>query len=67
MVVEIQQSSVLADSGVENQEVQQQDIDGGYGWVNVVCMLLLTAHTWGVNGVSIFSLFLFDGANVLPH
>jgi hypothetical protein len=52
MVDEVQQSPVLNISAVEKQEVQQEDIDGGYGWVNVVCMLLLTAHTWGVNGVS---------------
>ncbi len=26
--------------------------DGGYGWVCVVCQLLITASTWGVNGVS---------------
>lgn len=27
--------------------------DGGYGWVCVVCMLIITANTWGVNGVCI--------------
>jgi len=27
--------------------------DGGYGWVCVICMLLITANTWGVNGVCI--------------
>lgn len=27
--------------------------DGGYGWVCVVCMLLFTANTWGINGVGI--------------
>ncbi len=26
--------------------------DGGYGWVCVICQLLITASTWGVNGVS---------------
>lgn len=25
--------------------------DGGYGWVCVICQLLITACTWGVNGV----------------
>ncbi|KAF2099931.1 MFS general substrate transporter [Rhizodiscina lignyota] len=29
--------------GIEEQ-------DGGYGWVCVFAMLLITAHTWGVNG-----------------
>lgn len=28
------------------------DQDGGYRWVCVVCQLLITACTWGVNGVS---------------
>lgn len=27
--------------------------DGGYGWICVVAMLLITAHTWGINGVGI--------------
>jgi hypothetical protein len=52
MVDEVHQSPVLDNSVLEKQEVQQEGVDGGYGWVNVVCMLLLTAHTWGVNGVS---------------
>ena len=52
---EVQQPPVLGNSVVEMQEVQQEDIDGGYGWVNIVCMLLLTAHTWGINGVSLFA------------
>lgn len=31
----------------------QEDIppDGGYGWVCTVCVFLINAHTWGVNGV----------------
>jgi hypothetical protein len=55
MVDEVQQPPVLDNSVVEKQDVQQEDIDGGYGWVNFLCMLLLTAHTWGVNGVSVFA------------
>lgn len=26
--------------------------DGGYGWVCVVCVFLVNAHTWGLNFVS---------------
>lgn len=29
----------------------EDEQDGGYGWLCVVAMLLITAHTWGVNGV----------------
>lgn len=25
--------------------------DGGYGWVCVVCVFLVNAHTWGINSV----------------
>ena len=27
--------------------------DGGYGWVCVVCVALVNAHTWGINSVKI--------------
>lgn len=41
------------DAGRENMNVLPKDeSDGGYGWICVVAMLLITAHTWGVNGVS---------------
>lgn len=33
------------DSSIDEQ-------DGGYGWICVLCQLLITACTWGVNGVS---------------
>jgi hypothetical protein len=36
--------------GVEEQ-LQPDEHDGGYGWVCVVCQLMITASTWGVNGV----------------
>ena len=52
---EVQEPPILDNSVIEKQEVQQEDIDGGYGWVNVACVLLLTAHTWGINGVSVFA------------
>lgn len=25
--------------------------DGGYGWVYVLCVFLINAHTWGINSV----------------
>lgn len=34
------------------QQLQEDEHDGGYGWVCVVCQLMITASTWGVNGVS---------------
>lgn len=27
--------------------------DGGYGWVCVMCVFLVNAHTWGINSVGI--------------
>jgi hypothetical protein len=27
------------------------EIDGGYGWICVVCVFLINAHTWGINSV----------------
>lgn len=37
---------------IENNDTKEEPVDGGYGWINVICMQLLTAHTWGINGVS---------------
>jgi hypothetical protein len=34
------------------QQLPEDEHDGGYGWVCVVCQLMITASTWGVNGVS---------------
>ena len=35
--------------------VTREDVpqDGGFGWVCVVCVLLINAHTWGVNSVGL--------------
>ena len=27
------------------------ETDGGYGWICVVCVFLVNAHNWGINGV----------------
>lgn len=46
-------SSIEEAPKANSEESTEEDIsvDGGYGWVNVASMLLLTAHTWGINGV----------------
>ncbi|KIM96332.1 hypothetical protein OIDMADRAFT_20745 [Oidiodendron maius Zn] len=36
---------------VEKSYTKEEPVDGGYGWVNVICMQLLTTHTWGNNGI----------------
>lgn len=35
------------------QQMPEDEHDGGYGWVCVACQLMITASTWGVNGVSL--------------
>lgn len=30
--------------------------DGGYGWVCVLCVFLVNAHTWGINSVGFMDL-----------
>jgi len=27
--------------------------EGGYGWVCVLCIFMINAHTWGINSVSL--------------
>jgi hypothetical protein len=38
-------------SKAEKHQNEEPEIDGGYGWVVMIAMLLITAHTWGINGV----------------
>lgn len=33
------------------QPLTPTEVDGGYGWVCVVCVFLVNAHTWGINSV----------------
>ena len=40
--------------------------NGGYGWVCVVCVFLINAHTWGINFVS-WSLSITFGSNWTGH
>lgn len=44
------ETKIENDKDVVVSETEEQD--GGYGWVCVLAQLLITAHTWGVNGVS---------------
>lgn len=47
---DVQQGDRLTEGG--KQALGNDEQDGGYGWVCVICQLLITASTWGVNGVS---------------
>jgi hypothetical protein len=47
---QVQNSSKIED-GLSAAKSNEAEIDGGYGWVCVLCMLFITANTWGVNGV----------------
>ena len=48
------------DSSNEDERVQLEEVqsiptdpppDGGYGWVCVICVFFVNAHTWGLNSV----------------
>ncbi|KAI2973042.1 hypothetical protein CBS147323_2137 [Aspergillus niger] len=55
------------------QPLAPTEVDGGYGWVCVVCVFLVNAHTWGIN--SAYGVFLahyldtntFPGASDLDY
>ncbi|ETS06363.1 MFS general substrate transporter [Trichoderma reesei RUT C-30] len=51
--------------GVEEQ-LQPDEHDGGYGWVCVVCQLMITASTWGVNGAFGVYLTHYISTNAFP-
>ena len=44
--------TVSHNSVSQREDLRHKAIDGGYGWVNVLCMQLLLANTLGVNGAS---------------
>lgn len=62
MVEDLSSTEVADEVTIEGGAVEDIRVDGGYGWVNVACMLLLTANTWGVNGVgsTLFSRLVGD-------
>ena len=39
--------------GVQTNVTTREDVppDGGCGWICTLCVLLINAHTWGVNSV----------------
>lgn len=45
-----------AEHSVNSTTTPPRQIDGGYGWVCVVCSLLINAHTWGI--VASYGVFL---------
>lgn len=48
-----EKSSEVLDGGEFHNPVQEEDIppNGGYGWVCVICVFWINAHTWGLNSV----------------
>jgi hypothetical protein len=50
-------------SSIEALSLQPADEfpEGGYGWVCVVSIFLINAHTWGINGVCHFQKCLLKG------
>ncbi|KAH7403541.1 MFS transporter-like protein [Cadophora sp. MPI-SDFR-AT-0126] len=74
----LSEKTIIADGSEEprHTEVQKPDDvppDGGYGWVVVICVSLINAHTWGIN--SSYGVFLahylaqntFPGASALEY
>ncbi|OJJ40509.1 hypothetical protein ASPWEDRAFT_101490 [Aspergillus wentii DTO 134E9] len=55
------------DQDVEDKYKQDVSPDGGYGWVCVVCVFWINAHTWGIN--SSYGVFLsyYLSHNVFPN
>ncbi|PYH37999.1 MFS transporter [Aspergillus neoniger CBS 115656] len=66
-----------ADDNLADPEQTQSsapiEVDGGYGWICVLCVFLVNAHTWGIN--SAYGVFLahyldtntFPGASDLDY
>ena len=46
-------TEALVEPILEKRPARDDPVDGGYGWINVACMQLMTGQTWGINGVSI--------------
>lgn len=52
---DIESEKTAQNPGESLQTEISEDVppDGGYGWVCVVCVFLINAHTWGVNSVCV--------------
>ncbi|KAL6910647.1 major facilitator superfamily domain-containing protein [Trichoderma evansii] len=48
------------------QQLQEDEHGGGYGWVCVICQLMITASTWGVNGAFGVYLTHYISTNAFP-
>jgi hypothetical protein len=50
------------DDNEPEDAVGQEELvpNGGYGWVCVVCMFWMNAHTWGINSVRLY----FSGLHI---
>lgn len=53
-----QKSSAGGESNTTDVEQAQSqapptEVDGGFGWICVICVFLINAHTWGINSVSL--------------
>ncbi|EPS27826.1 hypothetical protein PDE_02770 [Penicillium oxalicum 114-2] len=73
-----QKSSAGGESNTTDVEQAQSqapptEVDGGFGWICVICVFLINAHTWGIN--SSYGVFLahylatdiFSGASDLDY
>ncbi|KAL6867946.1 major facilitator superfamily domain-containing protein [Trichoderma novae-zelandiae] len=56
----------LDGTDVQEQQLRADEHDGGYGWVCVVCQLMITASTWGVNGAFGVYLTHYISTNAFP-
>ncbi|KAL7817706.1 MFS general substrate transporter [Trichoderma gracile] len=59
-------SEKTLDGASVQERLQPDEHDGGYGWVCVVCQLMITASTWGVNGAFGVYLTHYISTNAFP-
>lgn len=51
-ITDTEKNTDTAESGVTQQQpTPWTPPDGGYGWVCVITVFLINAHTWGLNSV----------------
>lgn len=52
---------------ITSKEVEDVPPNGGYGWVCVVCVALINAHTWGINSTYGVFLSYYLSHNYFPN